>query len=48
MDGAPNAVHLQFADNRAVRVEVEELSVSLTDLGEPWPTQWKPGHEMGE
>lgn len=46
--GAPDAVHLQFADDRAIRIEVEELAVSLTDLGDPWPTQWKPGHEMGE
>ncbi|MEQ8603516.1 MAG: DUF2948 family protein [Marivibrio sp.] len=44
----PAAVHLQFADDRAIRLEVSELAVALADLGEPWPTQWKPGHEMGE
>lgn len=44
----PSAVHLQFAGERAIRLEVSALSVALADLGEPWPTQWKPGHEMGE
>ncbi|MBP5857612.1 DUF2948 family protein [Marivibrio halodurans] len=47
-DGAPDSIHLQFAEDRAIRIEVEGLAVSLTDLGDPWPTQWKPGHEMGE
>lgn len=44
--GGPGAVHLQFADDRAIRLEVGALSVALADLGEPWPTQWKPGHDL--
>lgn len=44
-DGEPDQVVLQFSDGAAVRLKVGQLSCSLKDLGEPWPTQWKPGHE---
>lgn len=38
-------VMLTFAEDAAVRLSVDGLAVALDDLGEPWPTQWKPGHE---
>lgn len=44
-DGDPDQVVLQFAGGAAVRLKVGELNCTLKDLGEPWPTQWKPGHE---
>ncbi len=44
-DGEPDQVVLQFAGGPAVRLKVGELNCTLQDLGEPWPTQWKPGHE---
>jgi hypothetical protein len=27
-----------------VRLEVERIVCHLQDIGEPWPTQWRPGH----
>ncbi len=47
-DGEPDQVVLQFAGGPAVRLKVGELNCTLQDLGEPWPTQWKPGHETKE
>lgn len=38
-------VMLSFAGDRDIRLSVEGLSAAIEDLGEPWPTQWKPGHE---
>lgn len=41
-------VVLQFAGDIAVRLAVTDLAVGLKDMGEPWPTQWKPGHEPSD
>ncbi len=38
-------VMLTFAGDAAIRLSVSALSVALDDLGEPWPTEWKPGHQ---
>lgn len=46
--GGPGTLLLQFAEDRAVRLKVESLAVALEDLGEPWPTQWRPDHEIEE
>ncbi len=43
-DGGPGTLLLQFADDKAIRLTVERLAVAVEDLGEPWPTQWRPGH----
>jgi len=40
-----DAVVLTFSGNAAIRLTVERLSCTLSDLGTPWPTQWKPGHD---
>jgi len=37
-------VVVHFAGDAAIRLEVEELRCVLADLGEPWPTVWKPAH----
>lgn len=44
-EGADGHVHLQFAGGGAIRLTVERLSCALEDVGDPWPTKWKPGHE---
>lgn len=36
---------LTFSGDAAIRLSVDRLSVGLEDLGEPWPTQWKPAHD---
>lgn len=40
-------VVIHFAGGAAIRLEVEALCCALSDLGEPWPTAWKPTHEVG-
>lgn len=40
-----DTVVLIFAENAAIRLTVGKLAVALDDLGEPWPTPWKPGHD---
>lgn len=42
-EGGP-ALILGFSHGRAIRVEVDSLSCILEDFGDPWPTQWRPGH----
>ena len=48
MDGdaerAASAV-LHFSGGGAVRLAVSSLSCGLEDMGESWPTNWKPSHE---
>lgn len=41
----PKAVTLIFAGEAAVRLEVEAIRCHLEDLGQPWPTRWRPHHE---
>ena len=38
------AVDLAFAGGATVRIESEPLDCVLDDLGEPWPTVWRPDH----
>ena len=42
--GGDAAVDVAFADNATVRVESDPLDCVLEDLGEPWPTAWRPDH----
>ena len=38
------SVSLRFAAGRAIRLEIGRLACHLGDVGEPWPTPWKPAH----
>lgn len=40
----PGAVTLIFAGEAAIRLEVEAIRCHLEDLGQPWPTRWRPDH----
>ena len=40
----PGLVILRFAADRAIRLEIDRLACHLGDVGEPWPTPWKPAH----
>ena len=40
----PGLVILRFAADRAIRLEIDRLACHLGDVGEPWPTSWKPAH----
>jgi hypothetical protein len=37
-------VLIAFAGGAAVRLETDQLSCHLEDIGEPWPTAWLPAH----
>ncbi len=39
-------VILRFAASRAIRLEIGRLACHLGDVGEPWPTPWKPAHPV--
>jgi hypothetical protein len=37
---------LDFAGGSSIRLEVERILCHLDDLGEPWPTRWRPRHPV--
>ena len=37
---------LRFSAGRAIRLEIGRLACHLGDVGEPWPTPWKPAHPV--
>ena len=37
-------LHLMFAGGSAVRLKIDGISCHLQDIGEPWPTHWRPDH----
>ena len=39
-----DAVTLEFAGKSALRLEGARITCRLSDLGDPWPTQWRPRH----
>ncbi|HSR71606.1 MAG TPA: DUF2948 family protein [Kiloniellales bacterium] len=42
--GGSNAVALLFSDGVEIRLEGSGIHCHLEDLGEPWPTRWRPDH----
>ncbi|MCP4328462.1 MAG: DUF2948 family protein [Alphaproteobacteria bacterium] len=44
LSGEDNGITLVLGGGGEVRLEVERIVCHLQDIGEPWPTQWKPGH----
>lgn len=48
IDVEPHAVTLVFAGGAAVRLEGDGITCHLQDLGEPWPTTFRPQHPIGE
>jgi hypothetical protein len=41
---AKGAIHLDFSGGAAIRLEVARIACRSKDLGEPWPTRWRPRH----
>ncbi len=37
-----------FAGGAGVRLEIEKIEAFLQDIGEPWPTLWRPRHPDDE
>lgn len=44
----PGALGLEFAGGGSIRLEVERILCHLDDLGEPWPTRWRPKHPVAD
>ncbi len=43
--GKPNIL-LRFAGKPAIRLEVDRILCHLEDVGEAWPTPWRPAHRL--
>lgn len=43
-DGSGRVVMLVFAGGAAIRLEGDHITCHVGDVGEPWPTQWRPYH----
>ncbi len=39
---------LDFAGGSSIRLDVGAFACRLDDLGEPWPTQWRPQHPVAD
>ena len=44
LEAEPGAIQLLFSGGGAIRLEVSDIRCHLEDLGEPWPTRWRPSH----
>lgn len=42
--GPAAAIELVFAGGASIRLEAERILAHGQDLGEPWPTRWRPRH----
>jgi hypothetical protein len=42
----PGAVVFDFSGNDSMRLEVSRILCHLEDIGEPWPTPWRPRHPL--
>jgi len=47
-EGAEASLILDFAGGSSVRLEVGQILCHLDDLGEPWPTRWRPKHPVAD
>jgi hypothetical protein len=45
---APGAIIFEFSGADAMRLEVGRILCHLEDIGEPWPTPWRPRHPFDE
>ncbi|MGQ0674813.1 MAG: DUF2948 family protein [Rhodospirillales bacterium] len=41
-------LELQFSGGQALRVSADRLGVRIEDLEEPYPTPWRPHHQLDE
>lgn len=40
------ALTLHFSGGAAIRLEVDHIEAFVQDMGEPWPTLWRPNHPV--
>jgi hypothetical protein len=44
----PGIINLEFSGNATLRLEVSNIQVHATDIGEAWPTAWQPDHNASD
>jgi hypothetical protein len=44
----PGNIDLEFSGNATLRLEVSNIQVHATDIGEAWPTAWQPDHNASD
>ncbi len=44
----PGGITIVFSGEAEIRLEVDKIRCHLDDLGEPWPTRWRPAHDTGD
>jgi Protein of unknown function (DUF2948) len=45
---ADGAIVIDFSADACLRLEVEQALCRLEDIGEPWPTPWRPSHPIDD
>lgn len=48
LEGGGGHVEMKFSAGVVIRLEVSKIMCHLQDLDEPWPTQWRPQHQLDE
>ena len=46
LDVSDGYVNLIFAGGGVIRLYVERILCHAEDFGDPWPTQWRPDHDL--
>jgi len=46
IEATPQTVTLAFSDGASLRLEVKRIRCHVHDIGEPWPTPWRPDHPL--
>jgi hypothetical protein len=44
----PGAIIFEFSGDDAMRLETDQILCHLEDIGEPWPTPWRPRHALDD
>ena len=40
------SVGLVFSGGAEIQLAIDDVTARLEDIGEPWPTKWRPGHAV--
>jgi hypothetical protein len=48
LTAAPGEITLVFSGGAEIRLEISQIRCHMEDLGEPWPTRWRPSHGLDD
>jgi DUF2948 family protein len=46
IEATPLAVTFAFSEGAVLRLDVAGIHCHVQDIGEPWPTRWRPDHPL--